>query len=83
MFHSVMDSTAVFGSASGGSNPSGATRQGALDNPLSLGQWKACFLDSRLLADLADVGVCAGLKILRTWFDSTRLHNILGSAPAG
>ena len=36
--YGVTVSTADSGSASGGSNPSGATRQGALDNPLSLGQ---------------------------------------------
>ena len=38
MPHGVMVSTADFESVRGGSNPSGATRQGALDNPLSLGQ---------------------------------------------
>ena len=28
------------------------------------------------------LGVCAGLKILRTWFDSTRFHNIMRCSPA-
>ena len=28
------------------------------------------------------LGVCAGLKILRTWFDSTRFHSKMGCSPA-